>query len=429
MIPRHRITDDQFTALASGLGGPSVIRELWRAQRSRRLLLVRYLAARWPKPGHERDAALAALGEAERRSPATVRDLLAEPMVGAWAATTVRHLEGIGSDDVPIEVRLGRFGAVAAVAALRAGTDADLHSYVWEGGLSLPGLGLARLACPDGTRVALTVRSGQLRIDGTSLDDLDADWEPLRTLRASASPPIEVAFEDLDPYRDEYHVPAAPRISGEQFAQWQRRFAEAWDLITGLAPVRGRELAAGLLSVVPLSKRPDGPARSATAGDTVGVLGLDLPQTAAHFAVALVHEFQHSKLTALIDIVPLYDMSSEATFFAPWRADPRPVSGLFQGVYAFIGVADMWRTLSADPRLFPEAPLRFAEARIQVSDAIDTLAGSGLLRAAGQRFVAHLRAAARELNRVELHRAIVNSANELLEQLRARWHLRVDSRG
>ena len=42
-------------------------------------------------------------------------------------------------------------------------------------------------------------------------------------------------------------------------------------------------------------------------------------------AVALVHEFQHSKLAALHRLVPLYDRTDPARYFAPWRPDPRPM--------------------------------------------------------------------------------------------------------
>jgi len=65
----------------------------------------------------------------------------------------------------------------------------------------------------------------------------------------------------------------------------------------------------------------------------------------------MVHEFQHSKL------------------WAPWRTDPRPLGGLLQGVYAFLGVADTWRALAARPALGDLAMREFAEAREQVDVA------------------------------------------------------------
>ena len=53
--------------------------------------------------------------------------------------------------------------------------------------------------------------------------------------------------------------------------------------------------------------------------------------------MTLVHEFQHSKLSAMLDLVPLTDPDDHGRYFAPWRVDPRPLAGLLQGVYAFVG--------------------------------------------------------------------------------------------
>ena len=83
----------------------------------------------------------------------------------------------------------------------------------------------------------------------------------------------------------------------------------------------------------------------------------------------MVHEFQHSKL------------------WAPWRTDPRPLGGLLQGVYAFLGVADTWRALAARPALGDLAMREFAEAREQVDVALGELTGAGALTPAGEVFV------------------------------------------
>ena len=90
----------------------------------------------------------------------------------------------------------------------------------------------------------------------------------------------------------------------------------------------------------------------------------------------MVHEFQHSKL------------------WAPWRTDPRPLGGLLQGVYAFLGVADTWRALAARPALGDLAMREFAEAREQVDVALGELTGAGALTPAGEVFVDGLRTAA-----------------------------------
>jgi HEXXH motif-containing protein len=46
-----------------------------------------------------------------------------------------------------------------------------------------------------------------------------------------------------------------------------------------------------------------------------------------------VHEVQHLKLAALLDIVTLTMPGEHDRYYAPWRDDPRPLSGLLQGTY------------------------------------------------------------------------------------------------
>jgi hypothetical protein len=41
--------------------------------------------------------------------------------------------------------------------------------------------------------------------------------------------------------------------------------------------------------------------------------------------------------------VDLFEDEGATLFYAPWRDDPRPLQGLFQGVFAFFGVAGFWR--------------------------------------------------------------------------------------
>ncbi len=41
--------------------------------------------------------------------------------------------------------------------------------------------------------------------------------------------------------------------------------------------------------------------------------------------------------------MPLTKPDDGSRFYAPWRDDPRPVPGLLQGAYAYLGVTDFWR--------------------------------------------------------------------------------------
>ncbi len=423
----HTLSGATLDAIADGFGGSGAIAELWRGQRSRRLLTLKLAYDRLP-PGDDRADAVAAIVRAERAAPAVVRELLADPMVALWSVGIVGSARRGGAVS-PVEA--GHLSGIAVAAALRAGTDADLWGFANDAGgwLSLPAIGRIRTR-PGAGRVRLTAAGGRLCVDGRLLldgrlcldgverADDDPDWQRARTLTAGAD--FAVRLEDVDPHRDVYHVPAADRLNRTDFEAWRRSLDEAWRILTLHAPARAAEMAAGLRAMVPLRNPSANAAHSATARDAIGVIGLDLPATAADFAVTLVHEFQHSKLSGVLDIVELF-RPSDRLFFAPWRTDARPVGGLFQGVYAFIAVADTWRALSADPAAFPQAYREFADARAQVSDALQTLAGSGLLTRTGERFLAGMRGAVGRLHDVEVPRPVEALAERMLAERRTAW--------
>ena len=239
-------------------------------------------------------------------------------------------------------------------------------------------------------------------------------------MRADGPPNVAATVEDLDPSRDLYHVPAAERLSPGEFRDWQKRFTRGWDVLVNHVRRHADEISEGLQSIVPLSKPDVRAARSATHPDAVGVVGLDRPETAVDLAITLVHEFQHSKLQALHDIHPLH-RPSDARYFAPWRTDPRPLGGFLQGTYAFLGVADTWRALCADPEAFPHAELNFTETRTFVTDAVGRLAGAAALTAAGHDFVAGMTEAIQRLHDVPVRAATVATADRTLAGIRSVW--------
>jgi uncharacterized protein len=186
-------------------------------------------------------------------------------------------------------------------------------------------------------------------------------------------------------------VPPANRLSEAEVALWRAAFAESWGLLAELCPERATELAEGLRTLVPLVQEHAQTARSATIRHAFGVFGLTRPPSAAEFAVTMVHEFQHSKLSALLDVVPLTDPADGGRYFAPWRTDARPLAGLLQGVYAFAGVADTWRALRAAPAVADLAERRFVESRLQVDRGLSSIENSGALTPEGEFLAARLR--------------------------------------
>jgi uncharacterized protein len=423
VIAYHRVSADRFTALASGLGGPGAVCELAAAQSSKRRLLLRHLLHALPVD----DAAPAAatLIRADQSDRQVVAELMSDPLVGAWIMQTVRGLTN--GAEASAQPHLAQLGALAAVAALRTGQDATLAAWALDGRLTLPSLGTAMIGS-DGP-VVIDVIGESVTISGAtgSVRNADGDprWLPLRRFSARHDDVVAtVAVEDGNPYRDCYHAPPAQRLSGTEFRRWQELFSEASSLLMRHLPLRAVELCAGLRSVTPLATQDGDMARSGTSRDTFGALGLTRPRSATDFAVTLVHEFQHSKLSGLLDMVPLTVPDGTERHFAPWRSDPRPTAGLFQGVYAFLGIADTWLGLRAVPGLEDEAAREFAMIRRQVDAGLTALERSTELTGKGREFVTQLRATADRMMAETVPPAAAERAVAALNESRRAWEVR-----
>src|SRR5262249_52474723 len=132
-------------------------------------------------------------------------------------------------------------------------------------------------------------------------------------------------------------------LSSERHAAWQHRFGDAWAQIQQEHAAYAPGLAAGLRTVMPLAAVRAGKEVSATARHAFGAVAVALPASPATLALLMIHEFQHVKLGAVLDLYDLFDSADTRLFNAPWRDDPRPLEGLLQGTYAHIAVTDFWR--------------------------------------------------------------------------------------
>jgi HEXXH motif-containing protein len=417
MIEYHRLIPEDLSALASGLGGPLVVRELRASQLSRHLLLLKYVSEKWPADRRDLEAAVETLAAAQQCDLTTYTDLLGDPLVGAWLASIVRRLRS-DRKEIPRSRDHFHLGALSASAAVRAGLDCEVMGYADQGRLTMPTLGAAALRGDVDGPVPIRVSGGQSSL-------LGAGWQVLRRLTARYDGlACGVSIEDGNPYRNGYHAPPSERLSATEVGRWQDLFAEAWELICRFLPERAAELAVGLRAVVPLVDDGSGAARSGTARDSIWALGLTRPRSAVDFAITIVHEFQHSKLSAVLDLTDLYRKDGTERHFAPWRVDPRPTSGLIQGVYAFLGVADAWRGLRACRELEETATGQLATVREQVRVGLDALEASAELTLAGHSFTADMRKAVGRLFGDPLPDEALEKAESSLYQQRVSWEQR-----
>jgi hypothetical protein len=238
---------------------------------------------------------------------------------------------------------------------------------------------------------------------------------------------IEVELDDLDPARSGHGETVAGRHSTGDRAAWQRLLDAAWQVLVRDHPGRAAELSVGLVAIVPIVADHIGSAGSITARDAFGSMCATRSGTGRTFADSLVHEFQHSKLYALADIVPLHTAGAEPVHYSPWREDPRPMEGLLHGAYSYVGVTDFWdvqRHLLNDDSERDYAEFEFCRWSRQVVAAIEVLLGSGLLTDAGTRLVRGMEAATRQWRSAQERPRLRQLADLAIADHRTRWALR-----
>jgi uncharacterized protein len=383
------LTAAQFDGLAAGYGDAGAIGLLRAGQASRRRLLLRAVAETVPATA----AAMSLLTTVARVAPAIADEMLTHPVFDAWA-TGCLHAVRTGGD-----VDAGYLNGFVAALAARAGVPFTLPVPLRGGEVCLPTLGNA-YGWPEEARngwASATGDGSRLRIEGhghgvTVAAPYRAGAAGWQARRHMLSHGIRLGIEDLDGYRDCFQWPPRSRLSTADAQRFADLIDDALSLVVRHHPRHAEAIDGTLLALVPLTCPTREQSVSAAARLAFGAIGVSIPDDAPTLALLLIHEFQHMKLGGLLDIVDLYRPDGEARHHAPWRADPRPVGALLQGVYAHVGVTDFWRVRRRtcgghQARL---AQVEFAYWLAQTRAAADTLAGSGELTAAGVRFVDRL---------------------------------------
>jgi uncharacterized protein len=411
----HDMPREQFEALARGEGGTDAIEKLVAAEHSKHRILIRAVVDMAKAAGRPEDRLVHAgyelLEEVWRHDPDAADVVIRYPCVGAWALHTYR-----GDQAIP-GASPGWLAAVAAAAAIRAELPAEIEVPVVGGAVTLPTLGAA---IADGPTAIVRTSPGTVRSGGgcVAIRPGAPGWQELRVARVGA---LDVAVDDLDPFR----MPAsdgesAGRLTAAQVAQFTATLRAGWDV---LDPARAEEIAALVRVIVPYEAPPGGLV-STTSPEVFGTVAMSLPPDPYSCAEILIHETQHIKLCALLDLVRLTERDQGQRFYAPWRPDPRPASGLLQGTYAFLGVAGFWREQRlAAPR--PDVRRRAEQAFTRWRDAAalgaETLLASGQLTADGKMFTAEMARVLRDWQREPVSDDALADARHQAEQHHTRW--------
>ena len=419
--PVHKVSPRFFRDLSEGGGGGVAAGWLVAAQYSKHVLLLRRVVGLAASAGH-RDAHLARraynhLADIQRTRPDAVAAVIRHPATGAWAK---RAAELLGSPETAPAGAPAWMMSLAAAAAIRADAPLTADLPVSDGWVVLPSVG--RVATSEGR---LQVSAGSVEVDGTRLphghEADSAGWQRLRRLSAAASDGSEIAplIDDIDPYRASAADSPSGRLLAAEVADWQAVLQDAWDLLASHHAEVAAEISAMVRVLTPLCP-PQGGQVSATSRDTFGAILLSRPVDATGLAVTLAHEIQHAKLSALLDLLPMTTGGAESRFYAPWRDDPRPASGLLQGAYAFLGVAGFWLRQRRLPH-GEEALAEFARWLSAVRTVVGTLFASGELTEAGRAFVSGIDQTLRRWEAEPVPAEALAAARDANEEHRERW--------
>ncbi len=484
----HRVSGASLRAVAAGEAGPADLALLRAGQRSHLLLVLRALLDRADDlPGPQRRGGPSALSvwgvltAAEERDAGAVDAVLDDPSVRAWAVRLLRRVGG-GSGAAPgaaapLWADLGQFRALAAAAALRAGTEVSLRVPAYRGLVWVPGGGGAgpvsgrRWSEAEfhvaGGGAVVRGECAEVRLPGArTLAEPAAGWRPLVALcgprdvprepcadphsaaagpggpgRGDGGPGEGLRLDAVTPYRDFDVSPRAPLRLGERRTRlWRERLRGACALLARESPPDAAALGALVRVLVPrpFPASPGGLVPSASSPEAFGAVALSLPYDEPQTAAVLVHETRHQELTALMSLVPLVRgpeagaaEAGERLYYAPWRGDPRPARGVLHGVYAFAGVARFWRAHrdAAEGAGARRADFEFAVFREQVGEAVAALAEGGDLTEAGRLFVEEVAAPLERWRKEEVPAEPARLAAHYCAVRRALWrwrHLAVD---
>jgi HEXXH motif-containing protein len=436
----HRIPPQMLADLAAGGGGRRAVSLLAQVQYNKHVLLVRQVVESSRAVGHDQ-AALARhgydlLAEVQDRDRAAVDAVLRHPPVGAWAGRTIRMLRDPRTRQ---RAAPGQLSCMAVAATIRAGLDCSAEVPVTDGAVMLPSVG--RIDLPErarNERARLNVAGGRAKIASGDWSlrlpaDLSSDvpgWHGLRALSADAAGlKVEILIEDLDAFRMPGSGHLSGRLSPPEAERWQSALDGAWAVLASRHQEVAAEVATAIRVFTPLMSPPSGSA-SATSKETFGSIALSVPSDHTSLAVTLAHETQHAKLSAMLEVVPMLEPDDGSRYYAPWRDDPRPLSGLLDGAYAFLGVTGFWRRQAgvhadgADPMM---AYTEFARWRDGVRLVVGTLAASGRLTGPGRSFLDAMARTADRWAAEPVPAQAAERARQLAGEHQARW-IRVNGR-
>lgn len=306
--------------------GSATLREVWSRALKRTLL---DLLALTPPPGVRDWAAFrATVVSLAKSNPGALFSVLRQPGIG----TRIRCLRDPARDDID---------RLAVVCTLQAALAHELGD-LWTGPPP------PRDQAFTSWTLRAAIRDGRAQTSdahGPSFVDLDAG---VVLCRADDSP---LALHEAHPDKKGNRT----SLGGQSLSAWTRSLRSALEVIAVGLPTFHQEIELALRQIVPVGYDPQRHL-SASFRENLGTVYLTLHPQDMTMVEAIVHEFSHNKLNALLELDPVLHNAFEPLFASPVRPDPRPLHGVLLAVHAFMAVEALYRALRDERHPASEAP-------------------------------------------------------------------------
>ena len=341
------------------------------------------------RAGHH--AVLSALREGLQRAPGAVWSVLRRVTVGT----------------------LIRCARTRPTAGLVCELDATLAAELALAGvLTTPIVSLAppQFVCLSRRR-AFTMGPGTLRCAAGELSVRDASGERILWSGEGGEPShvaitdtLALALVDNNPLAEVEGHPDkqgnALDLGGRSPDVWVAALREALAIVERHMPALRREIDVVLQQVVPVGY-DEQRHLSASYQEAIGTIYLSLHPNPRTMAEALIHEFSHNKLHALLERGAVLEDAFAPLYASPVRPDPRPLHGVLLAVHAFLPVALLYERMLVDDER-PDLRARYQEIVAGNHEAAATLRAHARPTALGAPLLAEVERWARHFAPVKI---------------------------
>ncbi|PRQ05203.1 aKG-HExxH-type peptide beta-hydroxylase [Enhygromyxa salina] len=133
-------------------------------------------------------------------------------------------------------------------------------------------------------------------------------------------------------------------LGGHPTREWADTLSRGLDLIDQYMPELRAEIDLFLHQIVPVGYDAH-THLSASYQEVIGTVYMTLHPQLMTMVEATIHEFQHNKLHAQLELDPLLHNAFHPLYSSPVRPDPRPLQGILLAVHAFVPVARLYQLM------------------------------------------------------------------------------------